>query len=66
MIKIFVDNSDYNKLINGESIKVIVDSKMKSMIECDLSFKKSKEYESTGWDNPPRFDSLDQRDLYYK
>lgn len=22
--------------------------------------------ESTGWDNPPRFDSLEERDRYYK
>ena len=25
-----------------------------------------KKNDSSGWDNPPRFDSLDERDLYYK
>ena len=25
-----------------------------------------KKNESSSWDNPPRFDSLDERDLYYK
>ena len=27
---------------------------------------KKTEDESTGWDNPPRFDSLEERDRWYK
>lgn len=30
------------------------------------NIKKPKQSESSGWDNPPRFDSMEQRDLYYK
>lgn len=67
MVRIFVDSEDYNKLTNGEVVKALVECRGERIIECSLTHGKvNKKPESTGWDNPPAFTSLEQRDSYYK
>lgn len=71
MNKIYVSNEDYHKLLNGETLNILVESVGETMIEAKILFKDTKEKsrsksETTGWDNPPMFTSIEQRDLYYK
>ncbi len=46
IIKIWVDNDDYDKLINGETVDIVVESVGKSNICAALNFKKSKKKEN--------------------
>lgn len=71
MKKIYVNNEDYHKLLNGKALNILVESVGETAIEAKVIFKdvkkKSKsKSETTGWDNPPMFTSIEQRDLYYK
>ena len=75
MTKIYVSNEDYYKLLNGKTLNILVDSIGEPMIEAKVIFKDAKKKsrsksrsksETTSWDNPPRFTSIEQRDLYYK
>ena len=65
--KIHVSSEEYHKLLNGEALNILVDSVGEPMIEAKVIFKDiKKKSESTGWDNPPVFTSLEQRDNWYK
>ena len=71
MEKIYVSNENYHKLLNGKSLNIIVESVGETMIEVKIMFKDVKKKsrsksENTGWDNPPMFISIEQRDLYCK
>lgn len=71
MKKIWLSNEDYHKLLNGKALNILVESVGETVIEAKVIFKdvtkKSKnKSETTGWDNPPMFTSIEQRDLYYK
>jgi hypothetical protein len=46
IIKIWVDNDDYDKLINGETVDIVVESVGKSNICAALNFKESKKKEN--------------------
>ena len=46
MIKIWVDNDDYDKLIKGETVDIVVESVGKRNICGALNFKKSKKKEA--------------------
>ena len=37
-----------------------------TLLEQELENDSPKDSISTGWDNPPRFNSIEERDLYYK
>lgn len=41
-----MDNDDYDKLINGETVDIVVESVGKSNIFAALNFKKSKKKEN--------------------
>ena len=71
MEKIYVSNEDYHKLLNGKALNIHVESVGETMIEAKVIFKEVKQKsksksETTGWNNPPMFTSIEQRDLYYK
>ena len=58
--------NNFNNTIQGLRNEVI---NIKQEVTSETKPKKCgrpKKNDSSGWDNPPRFDSIDERDLWYK
>ena len=58
--------NNFNSIIQGLRNEV---AEIKKEAAAETKPKKRKRdsiNDSSSWDNPPRFDSLDERDLYYK
>ena len=55
--------NSFNNIIQGLRNEVAV---IKKEAAKPKKQGRPKKNDSSGWDNPPRFDSLDERDLYYK
>lgn len=61
-------NDDYDYGIMSDHYHVNIDISCKDFERAKPVPRtpESKKSESTGWDHEPRFNSLDERDLYYK